>query len=347
MIESMRASGTGVTWEMTISIAKGLINANDRTLLKENGGHLEINETWAQSIHRRLGSVKRKSTTTKQPVAPGLIKEIGFTFFRAIDDVVSAHNIPPELVINIDQTPLPFFLVSNYTLTKKGEKTVPITNSADYRQITGTFAITMKGVFLPMQLIYQGKTPRCHPKVDFPEGFNVTHSENHWSNEEKCKELIKEVLIPYVVKKREEMSFRKNQEWLLIADVFKGHWTHDVKKMVHDSCGKMVPVPNNMTDKFQPLDLTVNRSCKAHLRKRTHEWFSNQVQQQIQNGVTPEKVKIDLKLSVLKPLHAKWVISFYDFMQNNQEIIVKGWKRSGIVSFLDKPANEKKEDPFL
>ena len=134
MIESMRASGTGVTWEMTIAIAKGLVNAFDRTLLKENGGHLEINDTWAQSFHRRLGSVRRKSTTSKQPVAPGLIKEIGFTFFRSINEAVSTYNIPSELVINIDQTPLPFFLVSNYTLAQNGEKTVPITNCADYRK---------------------------------------------------------------------------------------------------------------------------------------------------------------------------------------------------------------------
>ena len=200
----------------------------------------------------------------------------------------------------------------------------------------------MSGDFLPMQLIYKGKTSRCHPKINFPEGFNITQSENLWSNEEKCKELIRAVLIPYVKQKRNEMQLRKNQEWLLIADVFKGHWTEGVKKIVNESHGKMVPVPNNMTDKFHPLDLTVSRSCKAHLRRKTHEWFSGQVQK-IQNGIAPEKVKVDLKMSTLKPLHRNWVISFYDFIQNNPDII----QISGIVDFLNKPPNEKNEDPFL
>ena len=34
-------------------------------------------------------------------------------------------------------------------------------------------------------LIYEGKTRRYLPKLDFPIDFNVTFSDNHWSNTEK------------------------------------------------------------------------------------------------------------------------------------------------------------------
>ena len=67
----------------------------------------------------------------------------------------------------------------------------------------------------------------------------------------------------------------------------------------------MVPIPNNLTNEFQPLDLTVNRTCKSYLQKQTEEWLSNQVEAQIQNGIKPENVKVDMRISVLKPLHAK------------------------------------------
>ena len=90
-----------------------------------------------------------------------------------------------------------------------------------------------------------------------------------------------------------------------VSDLIKGHWMEPVKESVCRNNGKMVP--SNMTNEFQPLDLTVNRSCKAYLRKETNTWFSDQVQSQIQNGVTPEKVQVDLRISVLKPLHAEWV----------------------------------------
>ena len=74
---------------------------------------------------------------------------MGFSFHRAIKEVADACDIPDDLVINIDQKLLPFVLLSKYTMDKKNGKLVPITNSADYRQVTGTFSITLSGIFLP------------------------------------------------------------------------------------------------------------------------------------------------------------------------------------------------------
>ena len=45
-------------------------------------------------------------------------------------------------MINIDQTPLPFVLASCYTIEKKGNQCVPVAETTDYRQITGTFGGT-------------------------------------------------------------------------------------------------------------------------------------------------------------------------------------------------------------
>ena len=102
MIKSMRASGYSITYNITISIAKGLVKAHDRTLLKEHGGSIDLYQTWVQSIHRSLGYVKRKATISKQPVSPGFIHEAGFTFYSAIQGNINAYLIPPELVINTD-----------------------------------------------------------------------------------------------------------------------------------------------------------------------------------------------------------------------------------------------------
>ena len=175
-----------------------------------------------------------------------------------IFEIVHAHV---RLVTNIDQTPLPLFLVSKYTTNKKNEPSISISHSADY-QITGTFSITLSGKFLPPQLIYQVKTNRCHPKYDFPKELNISHSDNHWSNTKLSMELVKTVLLSYVNRVKEEKNVRSSKEWLLLADVFKAQWTDDVKQKITENHGKIVPLPNNMTSYFQPLDLTVNRSCK-------------------------------------------------------------------------------------
>ena len=220
---------------------------------------------------------------------------------------MNAHEILDDLIINLDQTALQFFLISQYTMAKKGEKSSPITSSTDKIQITGTFAISLNGNFLPMQLIYQEKTDHCHPNYTFPKEFHITHTEIHWSNEEKCNEFVLKILMPYFEKKREELQLRKNPEWLLLADVLKGQWTEEVKQLVHKRNGKMVPVPSNMTHIYQPLDLAVNRSCKEFLLKESQHWFAGHVQQQIQNGCEAEQVKVDLRISILKPIQAKWL----------------------------------------
>lgn len=344
LVKEMQSSGAAMSYNILIGIAKGVVGANDRTLLKENGGKIEFSMTWAQSIFKRIGFVKRKATTAKVPIAPGFVKEIGMTFYQSIKRIVDAYDIPHDLIINLDQTPLPYCLVNQYTMAKKGAKQVAIAGSADHRQITGTFSVSLSGKFLPMQLIYQGKTARCHPNFPFPPEFNVTHSSNHWSNEEKAKEILHKVIIPHVQKTRKGLQLRNDKEWLLIADVFKGQWTDGVKKIIEESNGKVVPVPANMTHIFQPLDLTVNRASKAFLRKLSQDWYSNEIQKQMEKGTRAHEIKVDVRISILKPLHAAWVTKFYDKMQNETDIILNGWKRSGITDAVTKPL--EKDDPF-
>ena len=76
------------------------------------------------------------------------------------------------------------------------------------------------------------------------------------------------------------MGLRKTGEWILVSDVFKGQWMDSVKQLVSYNDVKMVPVPNDMIQKFQPLDLTQITSC-----------------------MEPEKVNTNLKMSILKPQH--------------------------------------------
>lgn len=48
-------------------------------------------------------------------------------------------------------------------------KHIEITGSQDKRQITAVFGATKDGNFLPPQMVYAGKTPKCLPRVDFPK----------------------------------------------------------------------------------------------------------------------------------------------------------------------------------
>ena len=107
---------------------------------------------------------RHNATTTRIPVAPALLAETKLDFQCKICQLQSWHSIPDDLIINFDQTPLPYVVTGNSTLNEKGAKSGPLQGKGKKKQITGTFAVSVTGDFLPMQLIFEGKTPRCLPK---------------------------------------------------------------------------------------------------------------------------------------------------------------------------------------
>ena len=89
--------------------------------------------------------------------------------------------------------------------------------------------------FLLVQLIYAGKTDGCHRNgINFPEGFNVTHTPNHWSCEKSAIEHLTKVVFPHLSKKQEQLKMPKDQKALLIFDVFKGQTTQQVKDVIRE-----------------------------------------------------------------------------------------------------------------
>jgi len=351
LVKCLRLRGAPITTAVITSVAKGIIEANDRSILVENGGYLSLNHQWGRNVLYRMEKedkkwVRRKATTEKIPVSPGFLNESKLNFQRNIKSLQHWHEIPDDLIINYDQTPLSYVSSPNHTLEMEGTKSVPLVGKGKKKQITGTFSVTKSGLFLPMQIIYQGKTNRCHPQnIEFPDGFNITHSKNHWSNEERAIEHLQEIIFPYLKKRKEELGLPEDQKALLIYDVFKGQKTDRVLKIIEDNHCVSVYVPANLTHIFQVLDISINGNAKQFLNQKFSDWYSQQVTKQLSNGVNIYDVKIETGLTVMKPIHAKWIIGLYDHLRNSTELIRKGFKQAGITEAIDMELES--EDPFI
>ena len=77
---------------------------------------------------------------------------------------------------------------------------------------------------------------------------------------------------------------------------------------------KYVHVPANMTNLFQPLDLMVNRSAKAFMKRKLTEWYSLQVTKQLESSKSCEEIEVKVLLSTLKPPHASKVLELYSYL---------------------------------
>ena len=73
-------------------------------------------------------------------------------------------------------------------------------------------------------------------------------------------------------------------------------------------------------------------------------WLSKQ----LSNGVAPGDVKVSLKLSDLKPLHAQWIVETYNHLKLQNSYINNGFDAAGITEAI-KSANSvfaRIENPF-
>lgn len=217
-------------------------------------------------------------------------------------------------------------------MAPEGSKRVEVAGIGDKRQITATFAGTLSGEFLPMQLLYQGKTDRCQAKYDFPGSFHIYHSPNHWANEETVRLFYEKVIVPYVARVRIEKQI-PDQKALLIMDNFKAHRTGDVLQPLEENGVLVVFLPPNTTDRLQPLDLSMNKAAKDFLRDKFRQWYAGEVAKNLTNGPNSGIIPIDMSAAVMKELGAKRLVSFYNYISNRPELVVNGYKEAGIVLF--------------
>lgn len=278
-----------------------------------------------------MGFVKRRAST-KAKVSIENFEQVKAQFLLDIKAVVEMEDIPFDLTINWDQTGIHYVPVGSWTMDKEGSKRVEIAGVDDKRQITAVFAGSLTGDFLPPQLIYKGTTQRCLPTVQFPSGWHITCSENHWSNESTMKAYIEKILLPYVRDKREELKLAADYPALVIFDKFTGQGTENLLKLLEENHIYFVMVPANCTDRLQPMDISVNKPAKNFLRQQFQEWYADKICNQLsqKEGMSP----VDLRLSIVKPLGAQWMIKLYDYLKSKPDIIKNGFRGAGISDYL-------------
>ena len=70
-----------------------------------------------------------------------MFEERKLTFLTDINKLMTENKIPPELVLNADQTPCSYVSVGRMTMAARNSSSVPIEGLTDKRNITLTFVI--------------------------------------------------------------------------------------------------------------------------------------------------------------------------------------------------------------
>ena len=259
-LKKVREGGGVVSARIAIAAARGIVLTCDRSMLMEFGGHVELNRHWAYSLLHQMNFVQRKVTTAKSKYAIADFDRVKTEFLDDVVATVEMEEIPPELILNLDQTGIRIVPSNNWTMNQQGVKRVEIGGAGDKRLITAVFCGSLVGDFLPVQVIYQGKTAWCHPRFEFPPEWDITHSPKHWSNETTMIQYIEKIIVPYINRVCE--STGNDAPALIIMDNFKGQVTSAVNSLLDANNIHVCLLPPNTTDRLQPLDISVNKSAK-------------------------------------------------------------------------------------
>ena len=113
-----------------------------------------------------------------------------------------------------------------------------------------------------IQLIHSWKTKISLPKFSFPHSFSVTFTENNCSNTKKSVEFFEEITFLFLKNIKRDKCYALKQHSLIIIDTFKGQDNNTLRELWgKNNCDIMI-VPDNLTNMFQPSDLSVNEAAK-------------------------------------------------------------------------------------
>ena len=327
-LKALRDAGSVVNRTIIIATARGIVTHINPALLSDHGGSINLTKPWAESLLRRMGWTKRKGTKDGRNLpSPEVFGPLKDKFLADISKAITDNSIPLPMVVNFDQTGVNIVPASNWTMHPTGDTQVPISGIDDKRQITMVLANTPTGHVLPPQVIYTGTTDRCHPTFRFPPGWDITHTENHWSNEISTLRFIRQILIPYFKEQRTQLGLAANHPALVILDCFNAHRTDKVKQLFQDSNINIIFVPGNCTSELQPLDVSGNASFKAYLKAEFTSWYASQVTSQLEEDLI---TGIDLRLTYLKPKHASWLTTAWSKLKAEPQLSITGWEKTGI-----------------
>ena len=57
------------------------------------------------------------------------------------------------------------------------------------------------------------------------------------------------------------------------------------------------------------------------------EWYASEVTSQLGRSIDPYNVKVDVKLTTLNPIHARWIRDFHKHMQTSGSKVKAGFRK--------------------
>ena len=215
---------------------------------------------WLCFFRRMCLRVELLAIVEDVPGVPGLLRLPSVLPSVPPELPLRTHRFELHLMINMDETPLPFELAHSHTWAPTGSTTVSIKQIRSgwgKRQATAVIWISADGSIVSIMLVFHGEgTVREREAHLYKPGIRVEFNEKAYNNTDLMLTQLNEDIAPYL----------NGQHALIVLDCVSFHKTEPVKQMIQQQLAStMGMVPPGCTPCCQPLDVSFNYPYKGHL----------------------------------------------------------------------------------
>jgi transposase-like protein len=221
---------------------------------------------WIKNFCRRHSLSTRKPTHVGQEdnSTPHERRKIAIEHLETVELLTADLN--EEFIFNMDETPVYIDMMSNTTISFKGEKTTEAVNTGNSKtRFTVVVTISSSGKLLKAMVIIKGR--KTVPKCKIPSRIYVTVSEGGSMKESLMKDWIEKCFHTRGI-------FAQKAKSLLIMDEFKTHKNKEITEMLKKLKTTVKLIPPKMTHFLQPLDVAIFSSFKSALKFEWEKWMS-------------------------------------------------------------------------
>ena len=245
------------------------------SLLKIDMKLILLDHNWVHRFTHRHGFAYRKITHLSSRSAEELENDVMLSL-KEVQAIRREHEIPPELILNFDETAVYFDQLPVYTYDKKGIKHPPLKcSNLSKKRLTAGLGIAATGEKLTPILIFKGtgKKTKIH-KVHNNHDFSLEKNENAWMTSEIFFRYLERDVRSFLLHQRIRYKLQ-GRKALLVVDNFAGHNLDTKQKtQIEQDLNVIIKFLKPYTTSIcQPLDLSTNSILKRKMKDEWLDWY--------------------------------------------------------------------------
>lgn len=219
-------------------------------------------DEWCKNFENRNPELTRRNCENMKRAKAQLSEEVISNYFSELE--MTILNVPPENILNYDETNISDDPGRKKVFVKKGTKHAPRIIDSSKSSNSVMFAALGDGTLLPPYIVYRAKNIYPEWTQNGPPGTRFNRSKNGWFDSVLFEDWFVTIALPALK--------RKTGKKIVLGDNLSSHLSIKILQLCEENNIAFAFFPPNSTHVCQPLDVAVFGPLKKKWRAVLTQW---------------------------------------------------------------------------